>query len=338
MVPGSVSVLLVPLLLPLARVWSVPSPEQNSGYECQYLSSHKELSCQCSRYNMNLVNLADLVSSVPSSVESLKVSECVSVDLSLDLVSLARPFYQVRLEAAHQVRLHGVRLARHTNLDIIIRNIKNSLDVFGHITCVDCSNGGDGGNGGDVRLQAQPTLILQVKNASKASLHYLDIGDVNLRLSARNVPHLNIDAVHISHLAENAIEVWYSREVEITNSIVRASQENAIVANHVDKVRLHNTVGILNSSLLLMSDLTRVEMMCTAEYTGDSSMKLLSWSDQLCSPLSLDGLHPTPGGEDQHSSSKTATILLTAMCGVVVFIVILLLCYLNKTGKLHTML
>jgi len=329
-----VSVLLVPLLLPLATVWSVPSAEQNSGYECQYLSSHKELSCQCTRYNMNLVNLAHLVSSVSSSVESLKVSECVSVDLSLDLVSLTQPFYQVRLEAVHQVRLHGVRLARHTNLDIILRNINKSLDVFGHINCVDCTDGGDGD---DVRLQAQPTLILQVKNTTNASLHYLDIGSVNLRLSARNVEHLNIDTTHIHHLAENAIEVWYSRGLEITNSIVRNSQDNAIVVNHVDKVRLHNTVGILNSSLLVMSDLTRVEMMCTAEYTGDSSMKLLSWSDQLCSPLNLEGLQQS-GGHNQQSSSKTATVLLTVMCGVVVFMVILVLCYLNKAGKLHTML
>ena len=323
-------------MLPLATVWSFPSAEQNSGYECQYLSSHKELSCQCTRYNINLVNLAHLVSSVSSSVESLKVSECVSVDLSLDLVSLTQPFYQVRVEAVHQVRLHGVRLARHNNLDIIIRNINNSLDVFGHIDCVDCTDGGGGGD--DVRLQAQPTLILQVKNTTNASLHYLDIGSVNLRLSARNVQHLNIDATNIHHLAENAIEVWYSRGLEITNSIVRNSQENAIVVNHVDQLRLHNTVGIINSSLLVMSDLTRVEMMCTAEYTSDSSMKLLSWSDQLCSPLNLERFPPAPGGPNQLSSSKTATILLTAMCGVVVFIVILVLCYLNKAGKLHTML
>ena len=326
-------------MLPLATVWSVPSTEQNSGYECQYLSSHKELSCQCTGYNMNLVNLAHLVSSVSSSVESLKVSECVSVDLSLDLVSLTQPFYQVRVEAAHQVRLHGVRLARDSNVDIIIRNINNSLDVFGHITCVDCTADDDGGSDGDddVRLQAQPTLILQVKNTTNASLHYLDIGSVNLRLSVRNVQHLNIDTTHIHDLAENAIEVWYSRGLEITNTIVKNSQDNAIVVNHVDQVRLHNTVGILNSSLLLMSDLTRVEMMCTAEYTGDSSMKLLSWSDQLCSPLNLEGLQPS-GGHNQQSSSKTATILLTSMCGVVVFIVILVLCYLNKTGKLHTLL
>ena len=330
-----VSVLLIPLLLPLATVWSVPSTEQNSGYECQYLSSHKELSCQCTRYNINLVNLAHLVSSVSSSVESLKVSECVSVDLSLDLVSLTQPFYQVRVEAANQVRLHGVRLARHNNLDIIVRNINNSLDVFGHIDCVDCT---DDDGGGDVRLQAQPTLILQVKNTTNASLHYLDIGSVNLRLSARNVQHLNIEATNIHHLAENAIEVWHSRGLEITNSIVRNSEEKAIVVNHVDRVRLHNTVGIINSSLLVMSDLTRVEMMCTAEYTSDSSVKLLAWSDQLCSPLNLEGLPHPPGGHSQLSSSKTATILLTAMCGVVVFIVILVLCYLNKAGKLHTML
>ena len=330
------SVFLATLLLPLVAVWCVPSAEQNSGYECQYLSSHKELSCQCTSHNLNLVNLAELVSSSSSSVESLKVSECVSVDLRLDLASLSQPFYQLRLEAAQQVRLHGLRLARHTNLDIILRNIKNSIDVFGHITCVDCTDGDDGG--GDVRLQARPTLILQVKNATNASLHYLDIGDVNLRLGVRNVQHLNIDTTLIDYLAENAIEVWHSRVVEITNSIVRESQEKAIVVNHVDKVRLHNTVGILNSSLLLMSEVGRVEMMCTAEYTRDSSLKFLSWSDQLCSPLSLEGLQPRPGGHSQPGTSKTATILLTVMCGLVVCIVILVLCYLNKAGKLHTML
>jgi len=334
----AVSVLLLPLLLPLLTVWSLPSAQHNSGYECQYLSTHKELSCQCSRYNIDIVNLADLVSSNPGSVESLKVSECVSVDLSLDLVSLVQPFYQVRVEAAQQVRLHSVRLARHTNLDIIIRNIKNSVDVFGHITCEDCGDDGGsvGGDSDDVRLQAQPTLILQVKNTNNTSLHYLDIGEVNLRLSARNVQQLIIDTTVIQNLAENAIEVWYSRELVITNSIVRESQERAIAVNHVDQVKLHNTVGILNSSLLVMSDMTKVEMMCTAEYSRDSSIKFLSWSDQLCSPLSLEGLQP--GGRRQGGSSKTATILLTAMCGLVVFIVILVLCYLNKAGKLHTML
>jgi len=336
MISVSASLLLVPLLsLPTALC--VPSAVHNSGYECQYLPSHKELSCQCTSYNLNLVNLAELVSSSPGSVESVKVSECLSVDLRLDLVSLAQPFYQVRVEAAQQVRLHEVRLARHTNLDIIVRNIKNTIDVFGHITCVDCSDGG-GGEGDDVRLQAKPTLILQMKNATNASLHYLDIGDVNLRLSARNVQHMNIDTTLIDYLAENAIEVWHSRELAVTNSIVRDSQENAIVVNHVDKVRLHNTAGILNSSLLLMSELTRVEMMCTAEYSRDASIKFLSWSDHLCSPLSLEGLEPSPGSHDQMSTSKTATILLTAMCGLVVFIVILVLCYLNRAGKLHTML
>ena len=63
----SLSVSSVFLLLPLVAVWCVPSAEQNSGYECQYLSSHKELACQCTSHNLNLVNLAELVSSSSSS-------------------------------------------------------------------------------------------------------------------------------------------------------------------------------------------------------------------------------------------------------------------------------
>ena len=81
--------------------------ETNTGYECQYLSSHKELSCQCSRHTMNIANLAELISSTPSPVESLKLEYCQSVDLRLDMVRVTQPFYQVRVEAADQVRQPG---------------------------------------------------------------------------------------------------------------------------------------------------------------------------------------------------------------------------------------
>merc|ERR1712154_271613 len=288
--------LLVPVLLSAGLTSQMPSEERNSGYECQYLSSHKELSCQCSGNNINIADLALLLSSTPGPVESLKLGHCHSLDLSLDVVRVVQPFYQLRLEAVDQVRLHGVRLSQQSNLDIVMRNVRQGLAVLGDIHCVDCRQE----DGDDVRLQARPTLILQVNN----------------------------DSTVFDNLAKNAIEVWHSKRFEVTNSVVKESEEKAIVTNHVESVRLHNTLGILNSSLLIMSDLTRLEMMCTARYTRDFTLELLSWSAELCSPLSLDGIQLRSG-----ESPKAGTIVVTVLCGVVVFIVIIVLCYLNKTGK-----
>jgi len=321
--------LLVPVLLSAGLTSQMPSEERNSGYECQYLSSHKELSCQCSGNNINIADLALLLSSTPGPVESLKLGHCHSLDLSLDVVRVVQPFYQLRLEAVDQVRLHGVRLSQQSNLDIVMRNVRQGLAVLGDIHCVDCRQE----DGDDVRLQARPTLILQVKNATNASFHYLDVSDVNIRLSLRNVENVNIDSTVFDNLAKNAIEVWHSKRFEVTNSVVKESEEKAIVTNHVESVRLHNTLGILNSSLLIMSDLTRLEMMCTARYTRDFTLELLSWSAELCSPLSLDGIQLRSG-----ESPKAGTIVVTVLCGVVVFIVIIVLCYLNKTGKLNNLL
>ena len=326
--------LLLPLLLSARQTCQMPSGEANTGYECQYLSSHKELSCQCARHSLHIADLASLLSTAHSHVESLRLGHCQSIDLRLDLLTVPQPFYQVRLEAADQVRLHGVKLGQQSDLDIVMRNVRQSLDVFGHIDCLDCSRD----DTEDVRLQARPTLVLQIKNATNASLHYLDVSQVNMRLSLRNVENVKIDSTVFDTLAKNAIEVWYSKKLEVTNSVVKESEEEAIVTNHVDNVRLQNTVGILNSSLLVMSDLTKVEMMCTAQYSSDFTLRLLSWSSELCSPLSLDGIQSRTGNSWRTNSPKTGTIVVTVLCGVVVFIVIMVLCYLNKTGKLHNML
>ena len=321
--------LLVSLLLSAGHTSQTPSRGSNSGYECQYLASHKELSCQCSSHNINIANLPLLLASTYSPVESLKLGHCQSVDLTLDLVNVVQPFYQVRLEAVDLVRLHGVRLSHNSNLDIVMRNVRQSLGVFGAIDCVDCRQE----DGDDVRLNARPTLILQVKNATNASFHYLDVRDVNTRLSLRNVENVNIDSTVFDNLAKNAIEVWHSKVLEVTNSVVRQTEEEAIVTNHVESVRLHNTLGILNSSLVVMSDSTRLEMMCTAQYSRDSTLELLSWSEEFCSPLSLEGIELGP-----RYGPRRSTVVVTVLCGVVVFIVIIVLCYLNKTGKLNNIL
>ena len=87
---------------------------------------------------------------------------------------------------------------------------------------------------------------------------------------------------------------------------------------------MSHTLGLSNSSLHLLSPTsTRLVTKCV--------MKVTEVSDE-CGDRGV--------GHDMEwtSSTKTGTVVLITLCGLVVIIVITILCVLNKRGKLDNML
>ena len=62
--------------------------------------------------------------------------------------------------------------------------------------------------------------MIQLKNVTMTQVIYLDVAQVNTRLSARNVDRLAIDNTMIDKLARNSVEVWYADTFSVENTAV----------------------------------------------------------------------------------------------------------------------
>jgi len=308
--------------------------------ECQYLRSHKELVCQCTRYHSDIVSLPRLISralghdnnntmgddnnvtGARDRVESLKIEHCASLHVSLDLREITQPFYQLRIENMDSVMVRDIQLNHDGDLDLVIRNVRSQVTLSGCVTCEDCGHSVTAERDSeDIRDMARPTLVIQLKNVTQTQVIYLEVTGVDTRLSARNVDRLAIDNTVIDKLASNSVEVWYAESFSVENTAVKEAASESITLNHVTSVLMSHTLGLTNSSLRLLSPAsTRLVTRCLeageAQCQEDPGPRRLQWS----------------------SSSKTGTLVLITLCGLGVIIVIITLCVLNKRGKLNNML
>ena len=184
------------------------------------------------------------MSEYPGRVESIKLHLCQSLDISISTLAIPQPFYQLRIEDTDLVTIHGIGLGQGHNMDILVRNVRDTLTMLGRVECSDCPAPLKNNSSVDVRSEAKPTLVMQVKDTSKASMAYMDITNVNFRLKTRNVETMKIMNTQVDKLVQNGVEIFYSQILDISNSIFKHVDEETITVNHVDKVEVKHTLGI----------------------------------------------------------------------------------------------
>lgn len=331
------------LMLATGLTESSPHLPQHYDYECQYLSVHKELVCQCTKYYLDIISLAHVTRAAGGHVESIKLEQCQSLSIGLDLTEVAQPFYQIRLENIDRVRIHDVKLGHADNLDIVVRNVMDMITVSGVVTCTDCGHVTSNSDMGDVRNTARPTLILQVKDAASAQMEYVDISNVNTRISVRNVETVNIESSIIDTITDNSVEAWYVKTFSMKNTIINNASDRGITVNHVDRINLFHTLGIKNSTLNIMSKNTSLITKCTAVFSSPVSgdIRVYNWDVSECGSVTevQDKFHSTFHDQWSHAGkTRTGTIVIIVVCAVLVISVIILLIILNNKGKLDRLL
>lgn len=316
------------LLVLLVVVYSVHLVHlQPADYHCEYLATHKDLVCQCKRYTMEVSSLSSLLSQYPGRVESIKLHLCQSLDITISTIDIPQPFYQLRIEDIDIVTLHGVELGQGHSLDILVRNVRDTLSMLGRVACSDCPTLSSNISN-DVRLNAKPTMVIQVKDTRQATINYMDITNVNFRLKTRNVENVNIINSQVDKITKNGFEVFYSQGLDISNSIFKHVDDEAVTLNHVDKVTVTHTLGFNSKMLHLLSNETELSFSCTAPYEGILG-PLYTWGEE-CGPVSVLPYHKEEGG--------SGAMILTLCCVGVLLIIILGLLLMHKKGKLEWLL
>jgi len=313
------------------------------GYECEYLKSHKELVCHCTRENINIRHVSLLTRGSRGHVESLKIEHCQYVDINFDMLDIVQPFYQVRLENIGALSVNNVMLRQKDNLDIIIRNVKSRVTILGVIQCVDCGHQNSSVSKlGDIRDLAQPTLILQIKDSSEVQLEYLDVANINLRFSVNNVEKINIYNAVIEKAAKDSVQILNVENVNIRDTAIVSSTDKAVSLNLVDTVTVSHTIGISADTFNILSDGTVLDIKCTAQYQNsdlehsDRRLRMLDWDLSECGSLSETG--PGHRGHDLPSTAIPITIISVIICALTVFIMLIILCQMHRNGKLDRFL
>jgi len=291
-----------------------------------------ELVCQCQRYALKISSLSNLLSEYPGRVESIKLRLCQSLDISISTLAIPQPFYQLRIEDTDLVTIHGIELGQGHNMDILVRNVRDTLTMLGRVECSDCPAPLKNNSSVDVRSEAKPTLVMQVKDTSKASMAYMDITNVNFRLKTRNVETMKIMNTQVDKLVQNGVEIFYSQILDISNSIFKHVDEETITVNHVDKVEVKHTLGINNKTFNFLSDDTEMAISCTAPFKSMQGT-LFTWEEEKCGPVSVLPYLGQPGEE-----GGVGAVILTLSCVVVLVIIILILLLLHRKGKLEQLL
>ena len=277
---------------------------------------------------MKISSLSSLLSQYPRSVESIKLHLCQSLDITISTLDIPQPFYQLRIEDIDIVNLHGIELGQGHALDILVRNVRDTLSMVGRVECSDCPTLSTNISN-DVRLTAKPTMVIQVKDTRQAIINYMDITNVNFRLKTRNVENVNILNSQVDKITKNGFEVFYSQRLEISNSIFKHVDDDAVTLNHVDKVRVKHTLGLNCKMLQLLSNKTELAFSCTAPYEGMLG-SLYTWEEEKCGPVSVLPYHGDEGG--------SGALILTLCCVGVLVIIILVLMLMHRKGKLEWLL
>jgi len=283
-------------------------------------------------YALKISSLSNLLSEYPGRVESIKLHLCQSLDISISTSTIPQPFYQLRIEDTDLVTIHGIELGQGHAIDILVRNVRDTLTMLGRAECSDCPVPEKNNSSIDVRSEAKPTLVMQVKDTNMATMTYMDITNVNFRLKTRNVETMKIMNTQVDKMIKNGVEIFYSQILDISNSIFKHVDEETITVNHVDKVEVKHTLGINNRTFNFLSDDTKMAISCTAPFNRMLGT-LYTWEEEKCGPVSV-----LPYLAQSGEGGGLGAVILTLSCVVVLVIIIIMLLLLHRRGKLEQLL
>ena len=217
---------------------------------CVYLDKSQELDCVCDEgrgHNEGdeVVNDDDegyTPFTLPSAangnatVASLKLHQCHSTEVRMDLRLLQRPFYRMRVEDVENVRVDGVTLLAGDTVDVWFRNVNGTLRISGDIACDNCNDGNS---------TSRPKLMVHIVDVGSVELDNLMVGgDVAVKIKVRNVAGtMQVRDSYFKSLPRDGLEVFNVAEgVSVRHSEFHDTTAGSALFNGVDKGWMDSSV------------------------------------------------------------------------------------------------
>ena len=238
---------------------------------CVYLDKSQELDCVCDEgrgHNEGdeVVNDDDegyTPFTLPSAangnatVASLKLHQCHSTEMRMDLRPLDRPFYRMRVEDVENVRVDGITLLANDTVDVWFRNVNGSLRISGDVTCDDC----DGGGGNATR----PKLMVHIVDVGSVELDNLMVGgDVAVKIKVRNARSMRVRDSYFKSLPRDGLEVFNVAEgVSVRHSEFHDTTAGSALFNGVKRLDVRDSLLDREAVELLNEETAEVSWLCT---------------------------------------------------------------------------
>ena len=199
---------------------------------CVYLDKSQELDCVCDDDNEEEFTTFTLPSAANgnASVASLKLHQCRSTEIKMDLRPLERPFYRMRVEDVENVRVEGITLLAGDAVDVWFRNVNGSLKIGGDISCDDC----------DEKNATRPKLMVHIVDVGSVELDNLMVGgDVAAKIKVRNVAgSMRVRDSYFKSLPRDGLEVFnVAGGVSVRHSEFHDTTKGSALFNGVAKGR-----------------------------------------------------------------------------------------------------
>eukprot|EP00090_Calanus_glacialis_P031795 TRINITY_DN52822_c0_g1_i1.p1 TRINITY_DN52822_c0_g1~~TRINITY_DN52822_c0_g1_i1.p1 ORF type:complete len:333 (-),score=73.41 TRINITY_DN52822_c0_g1_i1:58-1056(-) len=300
-------------------------------HKCEYIKKTKDMLCRCSRSSMVIPSISLLLAEYPDKrVESLSFHGCSSLDLNISTVELLwTALYQLRVDNIEYVTFRGVELQPEDSLDIHVNNVKKHFNLIGYLKCTSCKSR----NSSEF---TPPSLSLQIKDSVHANIQYVKLENLDFRLKTRNVENIKISNSVISSLQQHGMEVFYTEKLEIRNSVFEAASNSSLLLNHVNLFSLDHTLGLSNDTFQILSNSTTLKFSCTVPLSTMEGM-FYSWDSELCGPPGVSVLLARRENILE-TAGISVSLVITGVAAVILAGVILAILYLQKSGKLDSIL
>jgi len=315
---------------------------------CVYLDKSQELDCVCDEGRRRRDDDDDddeeeeeyTAFTLPSasngnaSVASLKLHQCHSTEMRMDLRPLDRPFYRMRVEDVENVRVDGITLLANDTVDVWFRNVNGSLRISGDVTCDDC----DGGGGNATR----PKLMVHIVDVGSVELDNLMVGgDVAVKIKVRNVAgSMRVRDSYFKSLPRDGLEVFNVAEgVSVRHSEFHDTTAGSALFNGVGRLDVRDSLLDRKAVEVLNEETAEVSWLCTLS-------PLESPSEAMWSPAELANCTlPTgrsfmaaegDGGGGGGSGAEAGGAIALAVVSATLFIAaVAVLAVLHRSGKLE---
>jgi len=305
---------------------------------CVYLDKSQELDCVCDDDDGGDEGFTAfaLPSSVNgnASVASLKLHQCRSTEIRMDLRLLARPFYRMRVEDVENVRVDGIALLAGDAVDVWFRNVSGTLRIGGDITCDDCGDGSAN--------STKPKLTVHIVDAGSVELDNLMVGgDVAVKIKVRNVAgSMRVRDSYFKSLPRDGLEVFNVAEgVSVRHSEFHDTTAGSALFNGVGRLDVRDSLLDRKAVEVLNEETAEVSWLCTLS-------PLESPSEAMWSPAELANCTlPTgrsfmaaegDGGGGGGSGAEAGGAIALAVVSATLFIAaVAVLAVLHRSGKLE---
>jgi len=283
------------------------------------------------------------------------ISGCREVDIE----SKPKQTDSIVLENSTQVRVHGIQVSEGRNTDLIVQDVE-SLVLQGEVTCIGCIQPStsyvqyktEGVIPAEVprpRVKKHlPLLQVQVSDVKNFTVHEFSTGRggqemVDFRLKVDNVERMSARDVYFNHLHPSAVDVSRTPDVTIAQGeFHNASFGSLKFDGGCEKIVIKDSLLPKSSLMLLNSNRTSVSFNCTVspDRLATDLLKMMSQETDV-DPDCSTAISRWLGTSSLTAAAETecgAAVALAVVSTVILLIVVAVLLYMDRTGRLDNYL